>query len=150
MNPEVGQSVSVIFKNGTQVSGEVVSWSNQISVIESKEKAYRIIIYNTADEVQFIKITFVKSEFERIKEIPKKTQVDIRNIAELKKELNKQELEDIKEKFSSHSINGFGQVAYESINFSKINSPIDISKKEAARTDNTVIKELQGMFSKKD
>lgn len=119
MIPQENQNIVVLFRNGLSIEGTVISWSNKKSVIELSGKKDLFIIQKTKNDVFAVKIINTdkqeiapiqksnpepKIKYEEIKAAPAKTYDDIKNLAELKKELNILEKQEIQERLSSHEM----------------------------------------------
>ena len=148
MIPQPGNIIVVFFRNGVQLEGEVVSWSNEKSVLKSPTGAATIVIQKTLDDIMFYKLSNAKIEYEKLKEKPRKEEDDIKAMASLKVELNELEKAETREKLNAH---GIGEVKYNyglPTNF-KIKSPEQYPRKEAPPKDIGFGEELQSMFIKK-
>ena len=150
MIPSTGQTVVVIFRTGIQIEGEVVSWTDDKSVIKSPSGSTTIVIQKTLDDILFYKISSPKTEYEKLKNKPQKDEADIKTIAALKNELNEIELAEIKDKLITHTADNIKQVSYELPKFnSQIKSTVKYTGKEIAREGSDFSSELQSLFGKK-
>lgn len=149
MNPQPGQYVIIYFRNGIQLDGIVVDWSDQKSSIMSASGTSKIVIHKTLDDILFYKITDVKSEYNKLKEKPLKQEDDIKSLAELKIELNQLERTEINNKLKDHKADGMREVSY-GLPFSniKIQGSIERPGKKTSRPDNEFGAELQDLFTK--
>jgi len=113
MIPPINSQITVFFRNGVQVSGQVISWSDQKSAIRSTTNQI-IVIQKTLDDILFFKFseTNIHEEYNEVAEKTIKSNNDIKTLAELKAELNKAELEEIKEKLTSHEPSGNAPTSY--------------------------------------
>jgi hypothetical protein len=150
MNPIPGQLIFIFFRTGVQIEGEVVSWSDNKSVIKSASGMSTIVIQKTLEDVMFYKFSSAKTDYEKLKEKPIKEDDDIKALAELKNELNDLERAEIKEKLTTHNADGIKKVSY-GLPFvnSKIESPIECPREKTSRKSSVFSTELQGLFSKK-
>lgn len=114
MIPQIEQQVIVIFKTGIQISGIVVSWSDEKSVLKTSSETSFIVINSTKQDVMFYKIFNgeLKEKAQEIIEKPIKTDDDIKSLVELKGELNNLEREEISEKLKSQHITSSEQRTY--------------------------------------
>jgi len=126
MNPEIGQHVIVVFKNGHQVFGEVVAWGEK-AVLKHSEVT-TIVIPDVSSEVLYYKIRNADA-YEKIKDKPVKTNDDIKALAELKAELNSLEKEEIVSKLSTHEISEVKQVQYKTPMINSLNMMFKNEKK---------------------
>lgn len=117
MNPELGQYVKILFVNGTSAEGVVHSWSDGKSVLVAENKESMCIIHNTLENVLtvIIQCSYLPKKravekFEELAEEPKKDKRTIQDLAELKKELNRQEREDFFNNFRTHEMSSVGTV----------------------------------------
>lgn len=149
MKPQPNQQIHVVFRNGIQLDGTVIDWSDDKSVLTSTSGAATIVILKTDADVLFYRVSNAKTEYQEVKEKPVKTDEDIRDLAELKNELNILEREEIREKLNSHEISGTPQVNYGSI-IPKIASTPNNPNTQSRRQDTNPRQELQSLFAKKD
>ena len=114
MIPSIGSQITVFFRNGVQVSGQVISWSDTKSAIKSLTNNKITVIQKTIDDVLFFTFseTNIHEEYNEVAEKTIKSDDDIKTLAELKTELNKVELEEIKEKLTSHEPSGNVSTSY--------------------------------------
>lgn len=114
MTPPINSSITVFFRSGIQVSGTVISWSDTKSAIKSLTGNKITVIQKTLDDVLFFTFseTNIKEEYQELVEKPIKTDNDIKTLGQLKAELNKAELEAIKEKLTTHEPSGNVQSSY--------------------------------------
>lgn len=151
MIPQPGNIVVVFFRNGVQLEGEVISWSEDMSVLKSPTGAATIVIQKTLDDIMFYKFSNAKTEYEKLKEKPRKEEDDIKAIAQLKNELNDLERAEVKEKLSNHTADGMRETNYGlPIINTKIKSPIERAGEKAPRKDSGIGTGLQGLFTKRD
>lgn len=64
-----GQHVKVFFRNNIVEEGIVVSWSNKISVLKSLSSENKLIIQNTALDVQAVKVFIEKEEEKKVDQV---------------------------------------------------------------------------------
>jgi hypothetical protein len=114
MIPPQNSNITAFFRNGVQVSGTVISWSDGKSAIKSLTGNKITVIQKTLEDVLFFSFSEsnIKEEYEEVVEKPIKTNTDIQTLAELKAELNSLELEEISEKLRSHEPSGNAPVSY--------------------------------------
>lgn len=147
-DPEIGNDVIVFFKNGATLTGKVVFWCDQKSVIETTTSI--IIIQKTNDDVLFVKVSTAKQQYDNLKNKPNKDDDDIKSIAGLKSELNELERIELKEKMNTHIPNGAGIVNYElPIGNIKVKSIVEHTREEAPRKSSNFGTGLQDLFVKK-
>lgn len=150
MIPECGQTISVVFRNGIQIDGEVVSWSDNKSVLKSLTGSSTLVINKTLDDILYYKFADARTKFQELKDKPNKTQDDIKDLGSLKIELNELERLEIKEKLNSHTNNNAKEVSYGlPTSLFKIKSTGEHSRTEAARKIVSLDKSLQDLFARK-
>lgn len=151
MIPQPGNIIVAFFRNGVQLEGEVVSWSEQVSVLKSPTGVSTIVIQKTLDDVMFYRFSNAKTEYEKLKTKPNKEEVDIKNMAALKSELNELERSEAREKLSNHQADGMKETIYE-LPYSniKIKGSVEHSRKEVPGEGIKFGAGLQNMFRKKD
>jgi len=130
---EVGMKITVVMKNAIQISGTVVQWHNNATSILDLANGDRWIIPRTADDVMLIKIiaeqkkelanleiekTELEEEFKETYNQPI-SDLRLKNLAELKALMNKQEKDIIAQKLKSHEISEVKPVKYEYPNIFK-------------------------------
>lgn len=150
MIPQPGNIIVLFFRNGVQLEGEVLEWSDERTILKSPTGTTTIVVQKTLDDVMFYKFSNAKTEYEKLKEKPKKDQDDIKAIAELKNELNDLERAEIKDKLSSHTADGIREVHYglSGVNF-KVKGSIECPREEAPGKSSGIGAGLQGLFVKK-
>lgn len=62
MTPKKGQYVRALFYNGTQAEGFVVAWSDEESILTSKDGSLVAIIKNTKDDLMLLEVVFPKKQ----------------------------------------------------------------------------------------
>src|ERR1700735_961813 len=102
MIPQPNQLITIVFRNGVQISGTVLHWSETKSSIKSSTGTAIIVIQNTTADILYYKYSNATSDFEEIKSKTIKTQEDIKTLAALKNELNEVERETLREKLNHH------------------------------------------------
>ena len=112
MIPQPGNIVVLFFRSGVQLEGEVVSWTDQKSVLKSPTGASTIVIQKTLDDVMFYKFSNAKSDYEKLRDKPNKEEDDIKAIAALKNELNDMERAEARERLTSHKADGMRETNY--------------------------------------
>src|SRR5277367_3158409 len=112
MIPQPGNIVVLFFRSGVQLEGEVVSWTDQKSVLKSPTGASMIVIQKTLDDIMFYKFSNAKEEYEKLRTKPNKEEDDIKTIAALKNELNDMERAEARERLSSHKVDGMRETTY--------------------------------------
>lgn len=147
MIPQLGQQITIYFRTGVRVDGEVVLWTNKQYTLQTAGGTATIVIPNGKQDILFYKISNTKQAFEKLKQKPQKTKNDIQTLAELKSEMNNIEREEISAKLKSHEISN-SQVNYGIPNI-KVISPINSSRKEIAGTNTNFGTGLQDLFGKK-
>jgi hypothetical protein len=149
MTPQPSSHLTIIFKNGLELTGTVISWSKDQAILRSITGGSTIVIEKLAmDDIYFYKISHAKEQFEARKEKVIKTDDDIRDMAKLKAELNDLERETIRKKLSSHEVSGSAQVNYGSI-IPKIARTPNNPATQSRRQDTNAGEELQSLFAKK-
>lgn len=118
MNPEPGDYVKVLFNNGTAAEGFVRSWSDAKSVLETESQDSFFVIQKTLEDVLAVKIfpghlrqEEAEQEFEEVRVQPR-TQTNIKKLAELRTELNRQERDNFFNQIQSHKIGQIRPVDY--------------------------------------
>lgn len=150
MIPEPGNLIVVFFRNGVQLEGEVIEWSDDRSVLKSPTGASTIVIQKTLDDVMFYKFSNAKVDYEKLREKPHKEEDDIRAMAQLKSELNELERAELREKLTSHTASGTRETHYGLPNInSKIPSPVKHTGEKTPRENTDIGPGLQNLFSKK-
>jgi len=150
MTPKQGQQVLVVFKNGVQLSGEVISWSDNKSILKSLSNASTIVINKTLDDVMFYKIfDYVVQQIDKIQEKAVKPE-DIPKLAELKKQYIELEKAEIEQKLKTHQPDGLRKVEY-GLPFINIKSEgaMQHTGSQVAQQDIGLGSELQKLFGKK-
>jgi len=151
MIPQEGQQIIVIFRNGLQISGEVLNWSDGKSTLKTMSGSSVMVINDTKSDVMVYKIfNNTKETFEEIKEKVPKQQEDIKQLAELRKELNELEKEEIREKLNTHQPTLTRQNYY---GLPHSNIKIEGNQKHPGKKieskNNRIHRELQNLFNKK-
>lgn len=149
MKPSIDQYVIVHFRHGIKVEGNVVSWSDTISVIKSPSGAKDIVIQDTKADILFYEVIRAKSEYDKIRDKPHKTQEDIRSLADLKSDLNDIERAEIRDKITSHEISEGTQISYDIPRFTSVPSVIKHPGTEAPRKDIGFSSGLSSLFGKR-
>src|ERR1700722_84519 len=150
MTPDNGQNIVLYLRNGVQLEGVVVSWTDDKSVLQSPQGTSLIVIQKTLDDVMFFKITDARKDFQKLIEKPEKQEDDIKKIAELKNEINELDRVELRDKLSSHSADGMREIQYglPGTNI-KIKGAIKRPGDKIAGTNSTFGAELQDLFPKK-
>ena len=114
MIPPINSQITVFFRSGIQVSGQVISWSDGKSSIKSLTRNKIIVIQKTIEDVLFFEFsdTNIHEEYIEVAEKTVKTDNDIKTLADLKNELNNLERQEIQEKLTSHEPSGNAPVSY--------------------------------------
>ena len=162
--PEGGQNVVIYFRNGIQIEGEVIGWTDEQSSIRTT-KGDMIVIMNTLQDILFYKCQALrktcdirkktygesKEEYEEVKRKAVNGDVDIKDLAALKNELNDLEKEDVREKLNSHTSSGMRQVNYGQLPLQaiKVESPLQYSREESKRQNINISSGLSNLFPKK-
>lgn len=149
MIPQPGHIVIIFFRNGVQLEGEVISWSNEQSILKSLTGTSTIVIQKTLDDILFYKFSNAKNEYEKLKEKPHKQEDDIKALAQLKIELNDVERAEIKERLTNHTVGEMKQVNYGIPNIGKIESPKQYTREKGTRENSDIGTGLQNVFVKK-
>lgn len=128
MDPQKGQYVKVIFRNGAQAEGYVVSWSDQKSVLTSSDGQSFFIIQKTTEDVMAVKIILeeikalpqleveldeIEEKFEEVYTQPSDSDLRLKNLAQLKAAMVEQEKKIVAEKLKSHTFSGVRKTNYE-------------------------------------
>lgn len=165
MNPEPGQYIKILFNNGTNAEGIVESWSDDKSVLSSKNNKSIMVIQKT--KIDVLAVLIYKSEItsqldskskeeimnkysELINE-KKKDLNTVKELAELKQELNVQEREDFFSKLKTHQMTNVGSIGkYALPNFSKKPGALEHPAPEDKRKNLGHCQDLFDMFASKD
>lgn len=176
MDPLIGQSVKILFNNGTAVEGTVVQWSDDKSVIKSINKESLFVIQKTKQDVLAVIIrlndkkvekesiqhsidmkksaSVDKKELEKQYEDIKNNQNDdlrIKKLVELKSELNQLEKEEFFNRFRGHEMTQIGSVGnYVLPNISKKPRIVERSSEENQRKNVRNHSKLSKMFARKN
>lgn len=150
MIPKTGEIVVVFFRNGVQLDGEVISWSDGKSVLKSPTGASTIVIQKTLDDIMFYKFSNAKSDYEKLRDKPHKEEDDIKAIAALKNELNDLGRAEARERLTSHTADGMKETNYglPGSNIT-IKGTVERSRTEAPREGPKFGSGLQDLFNKK-
>lgn len=150
MIPQPGNIIVVFFRNGVQLEGEVISWSDERSVLKSPTGASMIVIQKTLDDIMFYKFSNAKEEYEKLRTKPDKEEDDIKTIAALKNELNDMERAEARERMTSHKADGMRETNYglPGSNF-KVKGSVECPRTEAPREGSNISSGLQGLFKQK-
>ena len=152
MTPQLGQLITIVFRNGMQIQGEVLHWSETKSSIKSTTGAAIIVIQKTAEDILYYKFSNAKTDFEKLKDKPIKNDDDIKLLATLKSELNELEREEIRERLNVHEPsaiptrqlgNSYGNI------IPTIRSTEQHTTEKVSREASPAGSELQNLFSKK-
>ena len=152
MTPQLGQLITIVFRNGMQIQGEVLHWSETKSSIKSTTGAAIIVIQKTAEDILYYKFSNAKTDFEKLKDKPIKNDDDIKLLATLKSELNELEREEIRERLNVHEPsaiptrqlgNSYGNI------IPTIRSTEQHTTEKVSREASPASSELQNLFSKK-
>lgn len=149
MIPQPGNIVVVIFRTGIQIEGEVISWSDNKSILKSLAGVSTIVIQKTLEDVLFFKYSNSKTDFNKLKEKHNKTQNDISELATLKNELNELEKAEIRDKLATHTIGETTPVHYGIPNIAQIKGPQQYPRTETTQQNTGISSELQYLFKKK-
>jgi hypothetical protein len=120
MNPQKGQYVKCIFNDNSSLEGIVEFWSDQKSVLKSKDNKNILIIQRTLEDVKLVKIILGQSQIiqQPKSRVEQKFQQTLNNnpnpydpiknkkLAELKTQLIEQEKKIVAEKLIEHIPNG--------------------------------------------
>jgi hypothetical protein len=147
MTPQPGQQITIYFRTGVRIDGEVVSWTNKQYTLQTANGTATIVIPNGKQDILFYKISTTKTVFEKLKNKPQKTKNDIKTLAQLKNEMNVVERESISDRLISNEPNSI-KVPYDT-NSTTIPSSFYRSRKETNGTDPKFGSELQDLFGKK-
>lgn len=149
MTPSIDQYVVLHFRQGIKLEGTVISWSDTTSVIKSNVGAKKLVIQKTKDDILFYEIIEAKTEYEKLKEKPRKTQEDLKTLAELKIDINDIERSEIREKLTTHEISGI-QASYGIPRFAAVQSAIKHPREEAPRKDIGFGSSLSNLFGQEN
>lgn len=147
MIPKIGDSISIYFKIGSKIDGEVHKWSDEEIILQSGSSY--IVIPNISDNILLYKFSSVSKDYNIIKSKTEKTTEDIKHLADLKKELIELEKEEISAKLNSHTAAPTTGQSYGLPDFSKIKTTSKHTRKEVASKNITFGTGLQDLFSKK-
>lgn len=147
MIPQPGEQITIYFRNGARVDGEVVSWTNKQYTLQTAGGTATIVIPNGKQDILFYKISTTKSVFETLKNKPNKNQNDIKTLAELKNEMNNVEREQLTEQLCSREPIKVKD-NYGLPDFTK-HSPINRSREKVAGSSSNFGAELQDLFGQK-
>lgn len=157
MIPMAGQFVDIVFRNSIKLSGKVVYWSDEESIIENKGT---IVIKNTAEDILFFIIRdqsydakdLAAKIAERIEEEKQSavTPEKLPTIAALKKEYIKQEKESISDSFKDSEFKKQTTLDRYESPFGTQQEPSQHPTKKTSGEVNRNIGILQNMFRKKE
>lgn len=161
MNPQKGQYVKLMFNGGQSAEGFVDSWSDDKSILINRERTSMLIIQRTKESVLFVKIitqtqtqSVPKSElleaFEEIANQPKRSREDVKNLADLRIELNRQEREDLANAVKSHELGQITPVNYAIPKFASQPSPLQHSGTKGPRVRVPAYSGVPPMFQNKN
>lgn len=148
MIPQPNDIVIVVFRTGIQLEGKVISWSDQKSVLKSQSNSSTIVINKTLDDILFYKISHAQKEYDKLLESPIK-QDNIKDLAQLKTELNELEKAEIRDRLNTHTIGEIKPVHYGIPSIAQIKSPQQHSGTEVAQQNSGISSELRNLFQKK-
>lgn len=121
MNPQKGQQVRCVLRNNLIVDGIVESWSENKSVLRSKDGCSISVIQHTEQDVVIVKILLkepvqvkqdLEHQFEGEWEKPSEDELRLKNLADLKSMMIAQEKKIIAHKLQEHHIGETKKVAY--------------------------------------
>jgi hypothetical protein len=151
MNPEPGNYVKVLFNNGTAAEGFVRSWSDHKSVLETEAQDSFFVIQNTENSVLAIKIfpgyrhtSIAQKEFEDVRALPR-DQNNIKKLAELRTELNRQEREAFFNQATSHELGQIQPVQYHVFNVPQATEERGSQQHSAPQAPRTNLRTRQGV-----
>lgn len=157
MNPNVGQYVKIIFNNGTTSEGIVKYWSDEKSILISENGDSMMIIQKTKNDVLSVVIKLkhkpinqLQVEYEELVDKVEKNNDDIKNLAELRKELIHQEQKDFLETVKTHEMSQIGSVQYALPNISTKPRPFQRSPSQNKRADIRNYSSLSEVFGPKN
>jgi len=147
MIPLPDQFVIAFLRANIQLEGVVVSWSNDQSVLQSQSGGSTIVIQKTLEDVLFYKIVNAKDKYSELIEKPNKQEDDIKQIAELKNEINELDRSALREKLSTHVPGEMRKTNYGIPSFiNKVKGTVERPGTENTRTNTQLGTELQGLF----
>lgn len=126
MKPTEGQNIEVFFRNGMQISGIVQTYEAKEIVLKTEHNDNLLIITPLADDILMVKIiaprpslqekvihlSELEEQFEEVYEMPNTEELRIKNLAELKTMMNKQEREILSQRMRAHIPNNMQIVQY--------------------------------------
>lgn len=119
MNPQINDYIKIIFRNGMQAEGHVVSWSETRSVLSLPDGKSTCIIMNCNEDIMMIQVlnnltntkiglrehmTELEEKFEDAHDLPSNNEMRLKKLAELKKMMIDQEKKIISEQLKDHTI----------------------------------------------
>lgn len=150
MIPQPGNIVVLFFRNGVQLEGEVISWTDDKSVLKSPTGVSTIVVQKTLDDVMFYKFSNAKTDYEKLRTKPHKEEDDIKRIAALKSELNELERAEAREKLTSHTADGMKETQYGlPLSNISIKGTVERPGTQIARKGFGFGTDLQDLFNKK-
>lgn len=169
MNPEKGQKVQVRFNNGIYFDAIVEEWTDNKSKLILMD-GEQVIIQKTLQDVLLVKIieqtkttldSEVKSEIkpkldkpvliDKLEKIRNnlKNELALKEMAELKDELNKIERQETFNSMDKFKDTGLKEVHYAFPRNIQIDSPTQYSKQKITPTNSEFDSELQSLFKQK-
>jgi wyosine [tRNA(Phe)-imidazoG37] synthetase (radical SAM superfamily) len=117
MKPKTGQFVKLIFHNGVQMEGVVVSWSTAESVLKAVDGVNFLIVSQTAQDVMAYKIVMdhispkelpkkfdeLVSQFREVYEQPSNDDLRTKKLAQLKIAMIDQEKKIVAQSLKNHT-----------------------------------------------
>lgn len=125
MNPSVGQYVQCILRSNSMIEGFVKLWSDNQSILESKDGSNTILIQKTSQDVMIVRIIKQKDikkmevENSQLKEKVEKQTTNVFNnddnkrLVELRAELKNKDKEIIANKLKEHFASNVKPVKYQ-------------------------------------
>lgn len=141
----IDKLITIVFNNGLQLEGNLVSFSNNELKVKSLDETSVIHIPNVSHNVFYYKINFAKDEYTTLKNKNNKTDEDLKELSLLKSQLNDIERSSISKQLSS-SLNDTRNYVPTKL---PQQSPIKHSTEETTRTNFEFATELQSLFGKK-
>jgi sRNA-binding regulator protein Hfq len=116
MEPQVGQFVKLIFRNGTLMEGIIQQWSNLKSVLKSESSDDLLVILNTEQDLLAYKIIVsylsprevplrlsqLEQQFEEVYQQPSADELRLQSLAQLKTAMIQQEKKIVSNRLKQH------------------------------------------------
>jgi hypothetical protein len=121
MEPKAGQHIKIGFKNGTQLEGVVVEWSEKKSALTSIANDAFFVIMDTAADVLVYQLPIeqqpakslnqLEQEFEEVRQQPS-NDLRLKTLAQLKTAIIEQDKQIVANKLKQHTPSNVNPVQY--------------------------------------